>query len=383
MNEKKKILVGLSGGVDSAIAAYILKEQGYDVTCAFMRNWDSMANDDFAGNPTIDDSVCPQEQDYNDAKSVADKLGLPLLRIDFIKEYWDDVFKVFLEEYKHGRTPNPDILCNRYIKFDSFVQFARSKGFDTLATGHYAKMGEENGVPVLMKADDRNKDQSYFLTEIHREVLDHVVFPLGNIEKPEVRRIAAELDLSIAKKKDSTGICFIGERHFREFLSNYLPMKPGKIINIANHQTVGEHQGVLYYTVGQRKGLDIGGIGPFYVIGKDVEKNELYVTDEEHQDWLYSDSCLVSGVNWLADRTLPLKCHAKFRYRQQDNEIEAVLNEDGTLTCLYPELIRSVTPGQEAVIYDGDVVVCGGKIEKVFRSGSDLMDKIRSEIHEK
>ncbi len=383
MNEKKKILVGLSGGVDSAIAAYILKEQGYDVTCAFMRNWDSMANDDFAGNPTIDDSVCPQEQDYNDAKSVADKLGLPLLRIDFIKEYWDDVFKVFLEEYKHGRTPNPDILCNRYIKFDSFVQFSRSKGFDTLATGHYAKMGEENGVPVLMKADDRNKDQSYFLTEIHREVLDHVVFPLGNIEKPEVRRIAAELDLSIAKKKDSTGICFIGERHFREFLSNYLPMKPGKIINIANHQTVGEHQGVLYYTVGQRKGLDIGGIGPFYVIGKDVEKNELYVTDEEHQDWLYSDSCLVSGVNWLADRTLPLKCHAKFRYRQQDNEIEAVLNEDGTLTCLYPELIRSVTPGQEAVIYDGDVVVCGGKIEKVFRSGSDLMDKIRSEIHEK
>jgi tRNA-specific 2-thiouridylase len=378
---KKKILVGLSGGVDSAIAAYILKEQGYDVTCAFMRNWDSMANDDFAGNPTIDDAVCPQEQDYIDAKSVADKLRLPLLRIDFIREYWDDVFKTFLDEYRHGRTPNPDILCNRYIKFDSFIKFANEKGFDTLATGHYAKMGEENGRAVLMKADDRNKDQSYFLTEINREVLDHVVFPLGNIEKPEVRRIAEELDLSIAKKKDSTGICFIGERHFRQFLSNYLPMKPGKIINIADHQAVGEHQGVLYYTVGQRKGLDIGGIGPFYVIGKDVEKNELYVTDEEHQDWLYSDSCLVTGVNWLADRTLPLKCHAKFRYRQQDNEIEAVLNEDGTLTCSYPELIRSVTPGQEAVIYDGDTVVCGGKIEKVFRNGDDLMEKIRSEAH--
>lgn len=376
---KKKILVGLSGGVDSAIAAYILKEQGYDVTCAFMRNWDSMANDDFAGNPTIDDAVCPQEQDYKDAQSVADKLGLPLLRIDFIKEYWDDVFKVFLEEYRHGRTPNPDILCNRYIKFDSFVKFAQGKGFDTLATGHYAKMGQENGVPVLMKADDRNKDQSYFLTEIHREVLDHVVFPLGNIEKPEVRRIAAELDLSIAKKKDSTGICFIGERHFREFLSNYLPMRPGKIINIADHNVVGEHQGVLYYTVGQRKGLDIGGIGPFYVVGKNVEKNELYVTDEQHPEWLYSDACLVTGVNWLADRSFPLQCHAKFRYRQQDNAIVAIRNEDGTLTCSYPEKIRSVTPGQEAVLYDGDTVVCGGKIEKVYKDGKDLMEQIQSE----
>lgn len=376
---KNKILVGLSGGVDSAIAAYILKEQGYDVTCAFMRNWDSMANDDFAGNPTIDDAVCPQEQDYKDAQSVADRLNLPLLRVDFIKEYWDDVFKVFLDEYKHGRTPNPDILCNRYIKFDSFMKFAKERGFDTVATGHYAKMGSEDGTPVLMKADDRNKDQSYFLTEIHREVLDHVMFPLGNIDKPEVRRIAEELQLSIAKKKDSTGICFIGERHFREFLSNYLPMKPGKIINISNHQVVGTHQGVLYYTVGQRKGLDIGGIGPFYVVGKDVEKNELYVTDEQHQEWLISDSCLVTGFNWLADRTFPIHCQAKFRYRQQDNDIEAILQEDGTVLCSYPEGIRSVTPGQEAVIYDHDVVIGGGKIETVYRHNEDLM----AVIHQK
>lgn len=379
----KKVLVGLSGGVDSAVAAYLLKQQGYDVTCAFMRNWDSMAEDDFAGNPTINDPVCPQEADWKDAESVANKLGLPLLRIDFIKEYWDDVFKTFLQEYRRGRTPNPDILCNRYIKFDSFMKFAEEKGFDTVATGHYAKMGLENGHSVIVKADDRNKDQSYFLAEVHREVLDHVLFPLGSITKPEVRKIAEELELSIAKKKDSTGICFIGERRFREFLSNYLPMKPGKIINIADKKEVGTHQGVMYYTVGQRKGLDIGGIGPFYVIGKDVEKNELYVTDEEHQDWLYSDSCSIIDVNFLADRTLPMDLHAKFRYRQQDNDIRLTLKQDGTLLAEYPETIRSVTPGQEAVIYDGDVMIAGGKIDCVYRNGEDLMEKIRKTVKEK
>ena len=377
----KKVLVGLSGGVDSAVAAYLLKKQGYDVTCAFMRNWDSMAEDDFEGNPTLNDPICPQESDYIDALNVAKKLDLPLLRIDFIKEYWDDVFKTFLSEYKKGRTPNPDILCNRYIKFDSFMKFANEKGFDTVATGHYAKLGEENGVHVLQKADDRNKDQSYFLTEIHREVLDHVLFPLGSIDKPEVRKIANDLELSIANKKDSTGICFIGERHFRQFLSNYLPMKPGDIYNIANHEKVGTHQGVLYYTIGQRKGLDIGGIGPFYVVGKDVNKNELYVTDQNHQEWLYSDSCIIEGVNWLADRNMPLTCNAKFRYRQQDNPVTIEKNDDGTLTAYYPQTVRSVTPGQEAVIYDGDTVICGGKIDRVFRNGEDLMEKVREHAH--
>ena len=373
-----KILVGLSGGVDSAVAAYLLKQQGHDVTCAFMRNWDSLANDDFSGNPTLNDPICPQEADYNDAMAVAEKLGLKLLRIDFIKEYWDDVFRTFLEEYKKGRTPNPDILCNRYIKFDSFMRFAREQGFETVATGHYAKCGTEDGKAVLMKADDRNKDQSYFLAEIRREVLDHVVFPLGTIEKPEVRRIAEELDLSIADKKDSTGICFIGERNFRQFLSNYLPMKPGKIINISGKKEVGTHKGVMYYTIGQRKGLDIGGIGPFFVVGKNVERNELYVTDPAHEDYLYSDSCLISEVNWLADRELPLNCAAKFRYRQADNPVTISLNEDGTLLASYPQLIRSVTPGQEAVIYDGDTVICGGRIENIYRNGEDLQEKIRS-----
>ena len=371
-----KTLVGLSGGVDSAVAAYLLKEQGYDVTCAFMRNWDSLANDDFNGNPTVNDPVCPQEADYNDALATAEKLGLPLLRIDFIKEYWDDVFKTFLSEYRRGRTPNPDILCNKYIKFDSFMKFAHEQGFDTVATGHYAKNGRENGRAVLLKADDRNKDQSYFLAEISRDVLDHVVFPLGSIDKTEVRKIAEELDLSIAHKKDSTGICFIGERHFRAFLSNYLPMKPGRILNIADGKEVGRHQGVMYYTIGQRKGLDIGGIGPFFVIGKNVEKNELYVTDAAHEEYLYSDSCLITGVNWLADRELPLSCTAKFRYRQQDNPVRIAMNADGTLTASYPQTIRSVTPGQEAVIYDGDTVICGGQIDKVFRNGEDLQEMI-------
>ncbi len=375
----KKVLVGLSGGVDSAVAAYLLKEQGYDVTCAFMRNWDSIANGDISGNPTLDDGICTQEVDYKDAMDVANALGLPLLRIDFIKEYWDDVFSTFLTEYKAGRTPNPDILCNRYIKFDTFMQFAREQGFETVATGHYAKMGQENGHNIIVKADDRNKDQSYFLAEVNPEVLDHVMFPLGEIDKPRVREIAAELNLTIAKKKDSTGVCFIGERHFREFLSNYLPMKPGKIINIVNHQVVGEHQGVMYYTIGQRKGLDIGGIGPFFVVGKNVVKNELYVTDAEHEEWLYSDSCLVTGVNVFARRNLPMDCHAKFRYRQADNDVNIDWVDDKTLIVRYPAGIRSVTPGQEAVFYDNDVMILGGKIENVYKNGQDLMKLVNEE----
>lgn len=375
----RKILVGLSGGVDSAVAAYLLKEQGEDVTCAFMRNWDSLTNDDILGNPTLEEDQCSQEKDWDDAQSVADKLGLPLLRIDFIEEYWTNVFEQFLTTYRKGRTPNPDILCNRYIKFDKFLEFARSKGFDTLATGHYAKIGTYHGKTALMKADDRNKDQSYFLAEINRNCLDSICFPLSSIDKPQVRRIAEELDLSIAKKKDSTGICFIGERKFRQFLSNYLPMKPGRIIDVHGH-TVGEHQGVLYYTIGQRKGLNIGGTGPYYVIGKNVERNELYVAQTSDESWLYSTSCIVTNMNWLADAELPLAMQAKFRYRQNDQEVTLERLDESTVKATFPQGIRSVTPGQEAVFYHEDAVIGGGEIDQVFQQDTDLSVLIQETV---
>lgn len=377
---KQKVLLGLSGGVDSAVAAYLLKEQGYDVTCAFMRNWDSFANNDIMGNPTIQDDVCPQEQDYLDAKAVADTLELPLLRVDFVKEYWDNVFTYFLEEYKKGRTPNPDILCNKYIKFDAFMEFAKKQGFPLLATGHYAQVDHAGAYSKLLRGADNNKDQTYFLCQISQEALQHTIFPIGHMEKHEVREIAEKMQLaSVATKKDSTGICFIGERNFREFLQNYLPCQDGDIINIETLEVLGRHHGVLYYTIGQRKGLGIGGnLGPWFVVGKDVEKNELYVTNGDESDWLYTDSCIVSGVNWFSpDKpTGELACTAKFRYRQSDNDVTLYFVDETTVYVRYPQGVSSVTCGQEAVFYNQEVCLGGGVIEDVFHNGESMQHKI-------
>ena len=377
---KKKVMIGLSGGVDSAVAAYLLIQQGYEVAGGFMRNWDSQVNNDVLGNPTINDDVCPQEKDYQDAKKVADKLGIPLYRIDFIKEYWDYVFSYFLDEYKKGRTPNPDIFCNKYIKFETFRKFAFDNGFDMIAMGHYAKKIEKDGIFYLEKSFDRNKDQTYFLSQINYEQLKDCLFPLGDIDKTEVRRIAHELDLAVADKKDSTGVCFIGERNFKQFLNNYLPSKKGDIVDVNSHKVVGHHDGVLYYTIGQRKGLGIGGIKgidpkSWFVVAKDVKNNILYVSQGDDNEYLLSDRALISNINWInmPKPTNSMHVGCKFRYRQQDNFVTLKFIDDDIVELIYDEPIKSVTPGQAAVFYDGDVMLGGGIIDRVFYKGKEKM----------
>ena len=368
-----KVMVGLSGGVDSAVAAYLLKKQGYEVVAAFMRNWDAMANGDYLGNPTINDEQCPQEKDYWDAKKVAEKLGIPLLRVDFIKEYWDHVFSFFLSEYESGRTPNPDILCNKYIKFDAFLKFAKDNGCDMIAMGHYTKRVEKDGHFYLAKCKDTNKDQTYFLSQINEEQIKSCLFPLGDIDKTEVRRIAHELGLeSVMDKKDSTGVCFIGERNFREFLKNYIPAQKGNIVDIDTGKKIGEHRGVYYYTIGQHKGLGIGGISGetatgWFIVKKDAKKNILYVTRGDTQKYLMSNKCIVRKLNFInKDEIFPQEVGVKFRYRQPDHKatINLVNNE---IVCTY-DYYKAVTPGQEAVFYNKEGLMIGsGTIDEVYR----------------
>ena len=356
----KTVVVGMSGGVDSSVSAILLKEQGYNVIGVFMRNWDSSINNDYLGNPNLNNNICPQEEDYNDAVKVCEKIGIPLHRIDFVKEYWDNVFKYFLDELKKGRTPNPDIMCNKYIKFDYFVKEAKRLGADFIATGHYAKM--EDG--YLKRSHDQNKDQTYFLSQLSKKQLENVIFPLGDIDKPEVRKIALEHDLITAKKKDSTGICFIGERNFKDFLKNYLPNQPGDIVDIESKKVLGKHIGLMYYTIGQRKGLDVGGTkDKLFVVGKSLEKNILYVCEGEDNEYLLSDSCIVEDVNFNCDLR-PTEMTAKFRYRQKDNPVTVEYLDDGNLLVRYNN-VKSVTPGQACVFYLDDICLGGGIVKEV------------------
>lgn len=358
----KTVVIGISGGVDSSVAALLLKQQGYNVIGLFMRNWDSTINNDYLGNPNLNNSICPQEEDYNDALLVCKKLDIPLHRVDFVKEYWDNVFTYFLDELKKGRTPNPDIMCNKYIKFDLFIEKAKELGADYIATGHYARI--ING--KLSRAVDLNKDQSYFLAYVEKSKFNNILFPIGELEKPEVRRIALEYDLATAKKKDSTGICFIGERNFSKFLENYLPNQPGAIINIETKEKVGEHIGLMYYTIGQRRGLNLGGNhDKSYVVEKDLNNNILYVASGDENKYLYSTSALIEDFNFLTDEK-PESCTCKFRYRQKDIPIEVEYLENNKLKVKYKGA-KAVTPGQFCVLYDKDTCLGGGMIKEVYK----------------
>lgn len=363
----KKVIVGISGGVDSSVAALLLKKQGYEVEGLFMRNWDSSLNNDVLGNPNINKvNICPQEQDYNDALEVCKKLDIKLHRIDFVKEYWDYVFKYFLDELKKGRTPNPDIMCNKYIKFDYFVKEAKRLGADYIATGHYAKI--ENG--YLKKSFDTNKDQTYFLSQLSKEQLENVLFPLGDIDKNEVREIAKKEGLITANKKDSTGICFIGERNFKKFLENYLPAMPGEVIDIDTNEIIGKHNGLMYYTIGQRRGLDIGGNkDKMFIVGKNLDKNVLYVAFGDN-DYLYSTSCIVNNLNFNCDLK-PTKCSAKFRYRQEDIDVEVEYLNNEEILVKYDK-VKAVTPGQACVLYYNDICIGGGIIKEVRKNDKKL-----------
>lgn len=366
--KKEKVIIGLSGGVDSSVAAYLLLQDGYDVEAVFMRNWDSATNLDYKGNPTAFDEVCEQEKDYQDAVKVANKLGIKLHRVDFIEDYWDRVFTYFLDEYKKNRTPNPDVLCNNEIKFKAFIDYVEKFNPDYIAMGHYAQVDLSGDTPKLLRGHDNNKDQTYFLSQLRSDQLKHVKFPIGHLNKKEVREIAKREGLATADKKDSTGICFIGERHFSDFLSNYLPAQPGDMKTL-DGKVIKKHRGLMNYTIGQRKGLGIGGTkdtqAAWFVVGKDLKTNTLYVEPDGNHPHLYSDEAIITEVIWRGPK-IDGDMTAKFRYRQPDQKVSITWLDDQTIRVEYPQGIKAVTPGQVCAFYQNEVCLGAGFIDQVF-----------------
>ncbi|RLA58333.1 MAG: tRNA 2-thiouridine(34) synthase MnmA [Gammaproteobacteria bacterium] len=359
LNSASKVIVGMSGGVDSSVSALLLQQQGYQVEGLFMKNWEE------------DDGTqyCTAKEDFADAQAVADKLGITLHGANFAAEYWDNVFEHFLAEYKAGRTPNPDILCNREIKFKAFLDYAMLLGADYIATGHYTRRGEADGKATLLKGLDNNKDQSYFLHAVGHTELEKTLFPVGEIEKPVVRELAEQHDLATAKKKDSTGICFIGERRFKDFLQQYLPAQPGEILSL-DGEHLGRHHGLMYHTIGQRQGLGIGGLSnhgeaPWYVVEKDLDNNSLLVVQGNNHPALFTSSLGAGEIYWVAGAApqLPLNCMAKVRYRQPDQACTLSPRGNGYRVD-FEQPQRAVTPGQSVVFYQGELCLGGGVIER-------------------
>lgn len=352
-----RVVIGMSGGVDSSVAALVLKEAGYDVIGIFMKNWDD----------TDETGVCTADADYDDVRRVCDQIGIPYYTVNFEKEYWDRVFVYFLEEYKRGRTPNPDVMCNKEIKFKAFLEKALHLEAEYLATGHYAQIGREGEKFTLLRGADQNKDQSYFLYTLGQHQLSKTLFPIGHLTKEEVREKARRAGLATATKKDSTGICFIGEKDFREFLSQYLPAQPGEIRTV-DGELKGYHDGLMYHTLGQRKGLGIGGAGePWFVVGKDLQTNTLLVAQGREHPALYTGALRAADLSWVAGEPPgnSFQCTAKFRYRQQDQGVTVHLTQEGALVEFHQRQ-RAITPGQAVVFYDGPVCLGGGTIEETW-----------------
>ena len=366
-NQQKTVVLGMSGGVDSAVSLKLLLDQGYKCIPVYMKNWDSTTNFDVLGNPNLNDDVCPQEKDAKDAETVCSQLGVELVRVDFSKEYWDRVFQYFLAEFKANRTPNPDVLCNNEIKFKAFLEYAEKLGADFIAMGHYARTAVIDGKKMLLKGIDKNKDQTYFLSQLTDEQLKKAIFPVGNLTKQEVRSIAEAAGLANRAKKDSTGICFIGERNFQNFLANYLKTAVGPI-KFLDGRTAGTHTGLINYTIGQRKGIGLGKTyefdGPFYVVGKIPEENTLLVAPESNLEYLHSNNCFIDNLVFRAPKQNG-KYWAKFRYRQEDIEVEVEFLENNSAKVYY-EPTKAVTPGQFLVLYQGDVCLGAGRIKEVY-----------------